>query len=267
MALAAAQRIRVGRLTVVLPDGSQRTSGTPRPPVPGRFGSTTSPSSPGSSPTVRRAPARRYRWPVVQPRPPSPASARRHEPRGVRPPAAGPSFSRNLAGRSRIARAQTTEPESPQHRCPRRPGKHFYRLFLDDSMTYPSAVFASPDQSLDDAQVKNTGSSRATRVSRRATCPGDWNGLGWVRAVCRCRHSAAACSAPPPISREQFSWRIVPASGWARAPHRRPAAATTATSRGRTTRSSRSRCSRRSAPSTSVRSSKPAIALCAPVAD
>ena len=31
-------------------------------------------------------------------------------------------------------------------------GNDFYRLFLDDTMTYSSAVFASPDQSLADAQ-------------------------------------------------------------------------------------------------------------------
>ena len=31
-------------------------------------------------------------------------------------------------------------------------GNDFYRLFLDETMTYSSAVFASPDQSLDDAQ-------------------------------------------------------------------------------------------------------------------
>ena len=67
-------------------------------------------------------------------------------------------------------------------------GNDFYRLFLDESLTYSSAVFASPDQSLADAQREQVPHvAPNARPAARAARPGDRDGLGRVRAVCRRR--------------------------------------------------------------------------------
>ena len=58
VALAAAERIRIGRLRVVFPDGSARPSAATRPRAAQRSGSTTGRPSPASSAAVRPAPAR-----------------------------------------------------------------------------------------------------------------------------------------------------------------------------------------------------------------
>ena len=67
-------------------------------------------------------------------------------------------------------------------------GNDFYRLFLDETMTYSSAVFASPDQSLADAQRnKYRRHRRARRPRRRRARPRDRHRLGRLRAVRRRR--------------------------------------------------------------------------------
>ena len=151
--LAAAQRIRVGELTIVLPDGSRSVVGTP--------GGAT-------------------------------AEIRFHDERGIArmflggETGAGEGYmdglwsSPDLAGllklaaRNRAALALTAGwwrglaqvPRVLAHRARRNTvrgasrnirrhydlGNDFYRLFLDETMTYSSAVFDAPDQSLADAQ-------------------------------------------------------------------------------------------------------------------
>ena len=59
-----------------------------------------------------------------------------------------------------------------------------YRLFLDESMTYSSAVFETPDQDLADAQRNKYRTVAAERpAAARPARPGDRDGLGWVRVV------------------------------------------------------------------------------------
>ena len=54
--------------------------------------------------------------------------------------------------RWRIARGATRSPEPRNIAAHYDLGNDFYRLFLDETMTYSSAVFETPDQSLADAQ-------------------------------------------------------------------------------------------------------------------
>ena len=62
-------------------------------------------------------------------------------------------------------------------------GNDFYRLFLDETLTYSSAVFESPDQSLADAQ-RNKYRRMAERAGlRRPARPRDRHRLGRLRAV------------------------------------------------------------------------------------
>ena len=136
-------------------------------------------------------------------------------------------------------------------------GNDFYRLFLDETMTYSSAVFASPDQSLADAQREQVP---AHRRRRRASRPGQhvleigtgWGGFAlYAAGELGCRVTSIT------ISQEQHDLaRERVARGRARRTASTSSCATTATSRARTTRSCRSRCSRRSARSTSRRSSR-----------
>jgi cyclopropane-fatty-acyl-phospholipid synthase len=65
-------------------------------------------------------------------------------------------------------------------------GNDFYRLFLDETMTYSSAVFASPDQSLADAQrnkyrliAEGAGLTRGQRVLEIGT---GWGGFALYAA-------------------------------------------------------------------------------------
>ena len=152
--LAAAERIGVGRLTVVLPDGSSRVFGDPAAAQTGEIrihdvaaltrilargetgigeaymdGTWSSPDLPA---LLRLGALNRealdlsggwFRIPMQLARTLS-HRARRNTRSGSR---------RNIAAHYDL-------------------GNDFYRLFLDDSMTYSSAVFASPDQSLADAQ-------------------------------------------------------------------------------------------------------------------
>jgi cyclopropane-fatty-acyl-phospholipid synthase len=152
--LGAARRIRVGSLTVVMPDGSRRRFGERTSPHAGEIhihepaagvrmllggeigageaymaGSWSSPDLPA---LLRVAALNReaLRMPTGWWRVPMHLSrtlahrARRNTPTGSR---------RNIEAHYDI-------------------GNDLYRLFLDESMTYSSAVFASPDQTLADAQ-------------------------------------------------------------------------------------------------------------------
>jgi cyclopropane-fatty-acyl-phospholipid synthase len=154
VALEAASRIRVGRLTAVLPDGTRRVFGDPaaelaaeihvhdpaalvRMLVNGETGGGEAYmdglwSSPDLAALLRFAALNReslalsagwFRVPAQLLRTVA-HRTRRNTLRGSR---------RNIAAHYDL-------------------GNDFYRLFLDETMTYSSAVFATPDQSLADAQ-------------------------------------------------------------------------------------------------------------------
>ena len=152
--LAAASRIRVGHLTVVLPDGDRRVFGDPassrraeihvhdeaaalRLLLHGETGAGEAyVDGQWSSPdlealielaALNRSCARAVEWLVA----PSARDAR-----------AG-SHTARAATRGRSARNIAAHYDL---------GNDFYRLFLDETMTYSSAVFESPDESLADAQ-------------------------------------------------------------------------------------------------------------------
>ena len=152
--LTAAGRIRVGRLTVVLPDGTQREYGDPasamtaeirlhdrealvRMLVHGETGGGEGYvdglwSSPDLAALLRLA-------------------ARNREDLSLsggwfRVPA---QLGRTLAHRRRRNTKANARRNIAAHYDL---GNDFYRLFLDETMTYSSAVFATPDQSLADAQ-------------------------------------------------------------------------------------------------------------------
>ncbi len=82
-------------------------------------------------------------------------------------------------------------------------GNDFYRLFLDESLTYSSAVFATPDQSLADAQrnkyrliAEGAGLTRGQHVLEIGT---GWGGFAlYAAGELGCRVTSVT------ISREQF---------------------------------------------------------------
>jgi len=152
--LAAARRIRVGRLVVVFPDGSRRSFGDPQATEVGElhvhhpaaasrllFGGEIGAgeaymdglwSSPDLPALIRVAALNRealalsggwYRWPMR--------------------------LQRTIAHRLRRNTLSGSRRNIEAHYDL---GNDFYRLFLDETMTYSSAVFATPDQSLADAQ-------------------------------------------------------------------------------------------------------------------
>jgi cyclopropane-fatty-acyl-phospholipid synthase len=152
--LAAAERIRVGRLTVVLPDGSRRTYGDPasamtaeirihdrealvRMLVHGETGGGEGYmdglwSSPDLAGLLRLAALNRERLDLSG--------------GWFRVPA---QLGRTLAHRRRRNTKANARRNIAAHYDL---GNDFYRLFLDETMTYSSAVFAAPDQALADAQ-------------------------------------------------------------------------------------------------------------------
>ena len=137
-------------------------------------------------------------------------------------------------------------------------GNDFYRLFLDETMTYSSAVFETPDQSLADAQRhKYAVMAERAGLARRQARPRDRHRLGRLRAVRRRRARLPRHDDHHLAGAARLATRAGP-RGRARGPRRASSCATTATSPARTTPSSRSRCSRPSAPSTTRRSSRPA---------
>ena len=124
--------------------------------------------------------------PVVQPGPGRACS-------GSRPPTASRWRCRAAGSASRPSSRRTLAHRlPPQHaRQSRRNiaahydlGNDFYRLFLDETMTYSSAVFASPDQSLADAQRnKYRRMASRRRAQRRPARPRDRHGLGRLRPL------------------------------------------------------------------------------------
>jgi cyclopropane-fatty-acyl-phospholipid synthase len=205
VALATAERIRVGRLTVVLPDGSSRVFGDPAATSSGEMrihdfafltrvlahGATGAGeaymdglwSSPDLPALLRLAAMDRealdlsggwFRIPAQLGRTLT-HRARRNTRAGSR---------RNIAAHYDL-------------------GNDFYRLFLDDSMTYSSAVFATPDQSLADAQAnkyrivaENAGLQAGQHVLEIGT---GWGGFALHAAgELGCRVTTIT------ISREQF---------------------------------------------------------------
>ena len=175
IAIAAAARIKVGHLVVVLPDGDRRTFGDARAEpsaaihihdrralinllIGGETGGGEAYvdglwSSPDLAGLLRWAALNReslalstgwFRWP-----------AQLHRTLAHR-------FRRNTKRQSRRNIAAHYDL-----------GNDFYRTFLDESMTYSSAVFASPDQALADAQrnkyrlmAEGAGLSAASTCSR-----------------------------------------------------------------------------------------------------
>ncbi len=138
-------------------------------------------------------------------------AARRPEPRGaraVRRLVPRPGAARG--GRSRTGRGATRRAGSRRNIAAHYDlGNDFYRLFLDETMTYSSAVFETPDQSLADAQ-RNKYRRIADGAGLRAgpARPRDRHRLGRLRAVRGRRarlpgdvdHDLAASSTTSPAS-------------------------------------------------------------------
>ena len=144
-------------------------------------------------------------------------------------------------------------------------GNDFYRLFLDETMTYSSAVFDRRDQSLADAQRTSTRSwPSGPGFGAGSTC--SRSGRAGAASRCTRRASSAAVSRRSRSRPHSTSSRrsVSRAPGW---PTGSPSSCgTIATSRAPTTRSCRSRCWRPSAPSTTRRSSRPATGRSCPAA-
>jgi cyclopropane-fatty-acyl-phospholipid synthase len=203
--LAAAERIREGRLTVVLPDGSRRTFGDPAATLHAEIrihdrqalvrmllhgetgggeaymdGLWSSPDLPGLlrlAARDREALALSAGWFRV------PAQVRRTIAHRIR---------RNTRTGSRRNIAAHYDL-----------GNDFYRLFLDETMTYSSAVFATPDQSLAEAQrnkyrivAANAGLAAGQHVLEIGT---GWGGFAlYAAGELGCRVTSVT------ISREQY---------------------------------------------------------------
>ena len=265
VALAAAERIRDGRLTVVLPDGSRRVYGDPASPDQAEIhihdGAGADPDAARRRDRGRRGVHGRA---VVQPGPRGLVAACGQEPRGARAArAAGSGCRLSCCGPSATGRAATRRTGSRRNIAAHYDlGNDFYRLFLDETMTYSSAVFATPDQDLADAQrnkyrviAANAGLEAGQHVLEIGT---GWGGFAlYAAGELGCRVTSVT------ISQEQYDLaRQRVARGRPRRTWSRSSCATIATSRGRTTRSSRSRCSRPSGPSTSGPSSRSATGRC-----
>ena len=260
IAMAAADRVKVGRLHVVLPDGSRRTFGeaTAEPAaeihihdrraltkllVDGETGGGEAYmdglwSSPDLAGLLRWAALNRESLALSAGWFRAPAQLRRTLAHRLR---------RNTKGQSR-------KNISAHYDL----GNEFYRTFLDETMTYSSAVFASPEQSLADAQRnKYRLHGRRSGPGRGPARPRDRDRLGRIRPV-RGRRARL----PRDVRHDlPGAVRAGARAGRRGGPGRTSSTSssrTTATSPARTTRSSRSRCSRRSGPSTTRRSSRSA---------
>ena len=186
--LAAAERIRVGCLTVVMPDGRRRVFGDPASERHGEIhihdeeaavrillhGETGAGegymdglwSSPDLEALIELAALNRSALALTQ--------------GWWRRPLEVP---RKLAHR---ARRNTKDQARRNISAHYDLGNDFYRLFLDESMTYSSAVFTSPDQSLADAQREKYRRIADWRGPRRRDARArDRLRLGRVRAVRR----------------------------------------------------------------------------------
>ncbi len=206
IAMSAAGRVKVGRLQVVLPDGSQRTFGemTAEPAaeihihdgraltkllVDGETGGGeayvdglwSSPDLPGL-----------LRWAALNRESLALSAGWFRAPAQLR---------RTLAHRlRRNTKGQSRKNISDHYDL----GNDFYRTFLDESMTYSSAVFESPDQSLADAQrakyrrmADGAGLVEGRHVLEIGT---GWGGFALYAAGARgCRVTSVT------ISQEQFA--------------------------------------------------------------
>ena len=164
-----------------LPDGraaGRQPAGLRRPrsrTCAPRSGSTTTPRPSGSCSTARPGPARRTWMACGRHRTSSPcialAALQPRRPRADAGLVAAPAPAPSDAGAS----------AAPEHRSGSRRniaahydlGNDFYRLFLDETMTYSSAVFETADQSLADAQ-RNKYRRIAERRRPRARACTSW---------------------------------------------------------------------------------------------
>ena len=152
LALEVARRIRIGRLTIVLPDGTRQVLGRPSGPegelhihdtaAPWRMvlngemgageaymdGQWSSPDLPAllKLAALNRDALALNGW--------------------IQLPLRLPQLASHRARRNTLAQSRANIQAHYDL------GNDFYRLFLDETLTYSSAVFASPDQSLADAQ-------------------------------------------------------------------------------------------------------------------
>jgi cyclopropane-fatty-acyl-phospholipid synthase len=206
ISVAAASRIRTGSLAVVLPDGSRREFGDPRAARRGEIhvhdqealvrilvhGETGAGeaytdglwSSPDLVALIELAALNRASLALAA--------------GWWRVPA---QLGRTLAHRARRnTRAQSRRNIAAHYDL----GNDFYRLFLDETMTYSSAVFASPDQSLADAQrnkyrvmAERAGLTRGQHVLEIGT---GWGGFAlYAAGELGCRVTTVT------ISREQHA--------------------------------------------------------------
>ncbi len=135
-------------------------------------------------------------------------------------------------------------------------GNGFYRAWLDETMTYSAARFATPDQPLEDAQRHKYASARPEPAARTAgPCAGDRLRLGRLRRVRRRRdrrpgHRGHDLPAAARLCRGAHRKKPAWASGST------SSSRTIATSRAATPASPRSRCSRPSASATGRCSSR-----------
>ena len=262
--LGAASRIRVGRLTVVLPDGSRREFGDGRPSAAGEMrihdasaavrmllggeigageaymdGLWSSPDLPALLRVAalnREALALPTGWWRLPLR-----------------------ISKTIAHRARRNTLSGSRRNIEAHYDL---GNDFYRLFLDETMTYSSAVFdhARPVARGRPAR-KVPRNGRAGRPPRRRARPGDRQRLGRVRAL-RGRRARLPRHDDHGLPGPARAGRRTDRRGRACGPRRPSSCGTIARSTGSTTRSCRSRCSRRWARTTTRRSSKPATGPC-----
>ena len=143
-------------------------------------------------------------------------------------------------------------------------GNEFYRTFLDETMTYSSAVFATPDQSLADAQRnKYRLMAEGAGLDARPARPGDRHGLGRLRAL-RGRRAGLPGDVTDDLARAVRPGSRPRPGRRSRAAGRHPAARLPRHHRHATTRSCRSRCSRPWGPSTSSASSRSCDAALVP---
>ncbi len=188
--LGAARRIRVGRLTVVLPDGSRRTYGDPASPHAGEIHVHDTRGRPPDA-AGRRDRRRRgvHGRPVVQPGPAGAAQGGRTQP-GCACVAA------RLVARAAQAAEDDRPPPSPQHggreppehRGPLRPRQRLLPAVPRrvDDLLERRLRFARPDPRGRAAQqIRRDGGAR--RSARRRARARDRQRLGWLRAVCRGR--------------------------------------------------------------------------------
>ena len=142
-----------------------------------------------------------------------------------------------------------------------------FALFLDETMTYSSALFGTETDGTPVAAEHLLAEAQRRKIDRLLDRAGVGPGCrvlevgtGWGELAIRAARRGATCSP----SRSHGSSRRSPPAGWPRPgwPARSAwSCATTATSRASSTRSARSRCSRRSASATGTPTSPPSTSI------